>query len=214
MGVIQHVRLTPLILEAETYENRGHDHGAAAGGEDHHAAEHDEGWAPADGWQRTLSTFVTSAMSGAAFAAVLAGISLLTGVSLTRRNGIIWGLCGFIAVALAPAMGLPPELPGMPAGDLAARQLWWLGTIAATGSAIYLIATRRETWALASAIALIGLPHVIGAPAPVSHESAVPANLAASFAANSIAANAILWALIGSFLGLTINRFAREIDAS
>ena len=35
---------------------------------------------------------------------------------------------------------------------------------------------------------LIVLPHLIGAPAPVSHESAVPPGLAAAFAARSIAA--------------------------
>ena len=40
MGAIQHVRLTPLILEAETYEKAApsHDH-AAAGGTEQPAAE-------------------------------------------------------------------------------------------------------------------------------------------------------------------------------
>ena len=85
---------------------------------------------------------------------------------------------------------------------------------AGSAAALYLIASRRETWALALAIALIGLPHVIGAPDPVSHESAVPASLAAAFAANSIAANAIFWVLIGSFLGLAINRYAKDIYTS
>ena len=211
MGAIQHVRLTPLILEAEVYENRNHDHGATAGEAAPAVAESEEGWAPSDGGQRTLSTTVASAMSGAAFAAILVGISLLTGIPVTKENGVIWGLCGFLAATLAPAMGLPPELPGMPAGDLITRQIWWAGTIAATAAALYLIATRRETWAMALAIALIGLPHVIGAPDSVSHESAVPASLAAAFAANSIAANAIFWVLIGSFLGLTINRYAKDI---
>ena len=102
----------------------------------------------------------------------------------------------------------------MPAADLLARQVWWLGTIAATGAGLYLIAARRETWALALAIVLIGLPHLIGAPLPVTHESAVPPNLAASFAANSIAANAIFWSLIGMFLGLAINRYAKDITAT
>ena len=212
MGAIQHVRLTPLILEAETYENRGHDLGATAG--ETATTEHDESWAPADGWQRTLSTFATSAMAGAAFAAIMTGVSLLTGIPITRDNGVIWGLCGFLAITLAPAMGLPPELPGMPAADLMARQIWWTGTIAATAAALYLIATRRETWALALAIVVIGLPHIVGPPHPVSNESAVPANLAATFAANSIAASAIFWVLIGSFLGLTINRYAKDIYKS
>ncbi len=211
MGAIQHVRLTPLIIEAELYEKRGHDHGTKADEPAPASTSHREDWAPADGWQRTVSTTVASAMTGAAFAAILVGISLLTGIPVTRENGVIWGLCGFLAATLAPAMGLPPELPGMAAGDLITRQVWWAGTIAATAAALYLIVSRRETWALALAIALIGLPHVIGAPDPVSHESSVPASLAAAFSASSIAANAIFWVLIGSFLGLAINRYAKEI---
>ena len=98
----------------------------------------------------------------------------------------------------------------MPAGDLAGRQVWWLGTIAATGLGLYLIATRRETWALAAAVLVIGLPHMIGAPFPESHDSTVPATLAATFVANSIAANAIFWCLIGIFLGIAINRYAPD----
>ena len=104
MGVIQHVRLTPLILEAEVFETTGHTHGTdtatgeTAATEDH---DHGEGWAPADGWQRTLSTTVTAMMTGAAFALLLAGISLVAGIPLTRQNGVIWCLCGFLAVTLA-----------------------------------------------------------------------------------------------------------------
>ena len=153
-------------------------------------------------------------MTGAAFAAVLAGISLLSGLRITRENGMVWGLCGFLAATLAPAIGLPPELPGMPAADLLPRQVWWLGTIIATGAGIFLIATRQEAIALAAAVLLIGLPHVIGAPVAAHGESTVPPGLAASFVANSIAANAIFWLLIGQFLGLTLNRTAKDVYAT
>lgn len=216
MGAIQHVRLTPFILQAESFETAGataghtHDH-AEAGHEHDHG---DGGWAPADGWQRTLATTLTAAMTGAGFAAVLAAVSLISGLPITRQNGMVWGLCGFLAVTLAPAMGLPPELPGMPGGDLLARQVWWAGTVAATAAGIFLIATRGEAWALALAIVLIGLPHIIGAPLAAHTESAVPAGLAAAFAANAIAANAIFWVLIGQFLGLALNRTAKDIYAT
>jgi cobalt transporter subunit CbtA len=206
MGVIQHVRLTPLILTAEQFESQqpatAHDHG-----EDH---DHG-GWHPADGWQRSLVTTLTTVMSGAAFAAVLAGISLISGMAITRRNGMVWGLCGFLAVTLAPAVGLPPELPGMAAGDLTMRQVWWVATVALTAAGIYLIASRREAWAVAIALLLIILPHAVGAPPPVHAESAVPAELAARFAANAIAANAVFWLLIGQFLAIALSLAAREI---
>ena len=48
----------------------------------------------------------------------------------------------------------------------------------------------RQSWAIAVGIALIIAPHLIGAPQPPTHESGVPAGLAAEFAANSIAAPA------------------------
>jgi len=225
MGVIQHVRLTPLILEAEAFERAGdpashsHSHDApgtetdepAADGHDH---DHGEGWAPQDGWQRTLATTVTAAMTGAGFGAMLAGLSFLTGLQITRRNGIIWGLCGFLAVTLAPAAGLPPELPGMAAADLFARQVWWVATIAATAAGIYLIATQQRPWALVLAAVLILAPHVVGAPVAPHGEGIVPAELVARFVANSIAANAVFWCIIGLFMGLVLDRTAKDIYAT
>src|SRR5260221_6552212 len=117
----------------------GHDEGAA----------HD--WHPQEGLERTAWTTFSLAMAGAGYAVVLAGISLLTGIPITRGNGLTWGLCGFLAVTVATSAGLPPELPAMPSAELLPRQIWWVGTILATGAAIYLIATRRELWALAVA---------------------------------------------------------------
>lgn len=223
-GGVQHVQTTPLILAAEVYEIApAHDHAAAvtdpaASAETVPAAhehEHEEEeWAPADGWQRTLSTTVSSMITGAGFALLLAGISLLTGLPITPKNGLIWGICGFLAATVAPDAGLAPELPGMPTADLVLRQVWWAGTIIATGAAIFLIATRRELIWLAAAVVLIALPHIIGAPQPLSHETAVPAGLAASFAANTIAASAVLWSLIGLFLGLALQKFGKDAYAS
>lgn len=233
MGVIQHVRLTPLILEAEAFERAGdpasHSHGSTpeagstaaaqpeAGGHDHgdgHDHDHGEGWAPQDGWQRTLATTVTAAMTGAGFAAILAAVSLLSGLQITRRNGMIWGVCGFFAVTLAPAIGLPPELPGMAAADLFARQVWWVGTIAATAAGIYLLATQARPFALVLAAVLIVAPHVIGAPVAPHGEGIIPAELVARFVANSIAANAVFWCIIGLFLGLVLDRTAKDIYAT
>ncbi len=165
---------------------------------------------PADGWQRTLTTTAMTMMTGAGYAIILAGVSLLAGATINRRNGVVWGLCGFLAASLAPSAGLPPELPGMPAADVTARQIWWLFTIAATGAGLYLIALRRESWATIAAVVLIALPHIFGAPTAATHETSVPAGLAAAFASNAIAANAVMWAFIGLFLGLAMEKFVKE----
>ena len=221
-GAIQHVRLTPLILEAEKYENAGdghsHDHAAAtttttsesAPAPVAKAAPEEEAWAPADGAERTLYTFVASIVAAAGFAAVLAGVSLLTGIRITQRNGVLWGLAGFLAVHLATGASLPPELPGMPAGDLLARQVWWVGTIIATGLAIWLFTQRQEMWAKVAAVVLVALPHIVGAPMPPTHESGVPAVISAAFAANTLAAAALMWLAIGGFLGFAMDRFVKE----
>jgi cobalt transporter subunit CbtA len=219
-GAVQHVRLTPLILEAEKYENAGdghsHDHAAATTTTEQAPAPvtepgvEEDTWAPQDGAERTLYTFLASIVAGAGFAAILAGVSLLSGVRITPRNGLLWGLAGFLAVHLAPAAGLAPELPGMPAADLMARQVWWIGTIVATGIAIWLFTQRAEMWAKVFAVVLVALPHIIGAPEPPIHESGVPAGLSAEFAANTLAAAALLWLAIGGFLGLAMDRFVKE----
>jgi cobalt transporter subunit CbtA len=217
MSVIQHVRITPLILEAEKYENAGghqHSHETAAGETEiaqiTEPGAEEEAWAPTDGIERTLYTTLASVVAGAGFAALLAGISILLGMRITPANGVLWGICGFLCVHLAPAAGLAPELPGMPAADLMMRQVWWIGTIIATGAAIALFTLRTEPWAKVAAIALLLVPHVIGAPVPPTHESGVPAGLAAEFAANTLAAAFLFWCAIGGLLGLTLDRFVQE----
>ncbi len=208
MGVMQHVRLTPIILAAEKFEvsEAGHSHAEGTPANHHH---HEDAWAPADGWERTVFTFAASILTGVGFAAMLAGVAFMLGGTITKKNGWIWGLCGFLAVSLAPAAGLAPELPGMPTGELTLRQIWWVGTIAATAAALWLLAFTRQNWAIAAALALALMPHFIGAPLPASHESGVPAALAAHFAGSSLGANAIMWLMIGVLLG----RFLPEPDA-
>ena len=213
MGGIQHVRITPLILQAEVYEKEATaaaETTAATTSHDHEAEE----WAPADGWQRTLSTFVSTLIAGAGFALALAGISLLTGIAITPANGLIWGMCGFLAVTVATGTGLPPALPGMPEVDLIGRQVWWAGTIVATGIGLYLISIKRTLLPIVAAVVIIALPHLIGAPQPLTNETTVPAGLAAAFVSNTVAAAAVFWGLIGLFLGLALNRFAKEIYAT
>jgi cobalt transporter subunit CbtA len=211
VSLVQYLRVTPLIVAAEQYEGAvGHDHstsGDQAATHDHPAAEEDA-WAPRGGLERSLYTFAANLVAGVGFALMLAAVSLLTGLPLTLANGALWGLAGFAAFMLAPSAGLPPELPGMPAADLAARQLWWWGTVAATGLAIVLAVRIGRPWAWAAALVLVLLPHVIGAPQPDSHNADVPAGLANSFAANAIVAQAIFWLVLGVALGFLVPRLA------
>src|SRR5690606_6042804 len=125
-----------------------------------------------------------------------------TGVTVDARSGLMWGLGGFAAVALAPALGLPPELPGSAAADLVDRQVWWIGTALATGLGLWLIASRPQALLKAAGVVLLLAPHVIGAPQPHAYASQAPAELAGHFAATSLVCAAVFWALLGLGLGL------------
>jgi cobalt transporter subunit CbtA len=197
MSAIQHWRVTPLILQAESFEasfEAAHVHG-----DDEHA------WAPADGLERTGFTVLFNLLTGVGFALVAAAASLITRLPLNPQTGLMWGLAGFATFMLAPSAGLPPELPGMARGDLASSQAWWWLAVAATAAGIAMIALTRHLAWKAAAIGLIALPHLIGAP-QASGDSAVPAGLANAFAANAIAASAIFWIVLCVSLGFLLAR--------
>lgn len=208
---LQQWRVIPLILEAETYEGEGHSHGEAEAHvhEDgtEHVREAEEEWAPGDGWERTGYTALATVLAGIGFALTIGAVSALTGLAITPVNGLLWGLAGFAAFSLVPALGLPPELPGIAAADLAARQVWWWAAAIATGLAAYLIARFKNWPAIGAAAVLLLAPHVIGAPpAPEAH-SELPAHLAASFAANALGVALVFWLICGSLFGWVNKRF-------
>jgi len=212
MAALQQWRVVPLILEAEVYENAATEVPAASHEHDAATPAHDdeEAWAPSDGPERVVLTVAADILAAFGFAFVMAAASVLSGLNLTARNGVVWGLAGFAVFQLAPAFGLPPELPGMPAADLVARQVWWWGAALATATAIFGIA-KFQTWpAVAVGVVLIFLPHVIGAPRlEGDHSSAVPPHLATAFAANTLFVGAAFWLTLGPLYGYLVERFAR-----
>jgi cobalt transporter subunit CbtA len=216
MAGLQQWRVAPLILEAEVYEDAGAAAVAAAPAADHAAMaehEHEEDWKPANGFERIGLTVVADILAALGFGLVLAAASVLTGIEVTARNGVIWGLVGFAVFQLAPAFGLPPELPGMPAADLVTRQIWWWGCAIATATAIFGIAKFRNWPAVVVGLVLILLPHVIGAPPQPDEASSVPAHLATSFAASALGVGAAFWILLGPLYGYLFERFGRTATA-
>jgi cobalt transporter subunit CbtA len=221
MSAVQHWQVIPLILEAEEYETAEpavtaaeHSHEAEAAAHEHDAAAadhtHDEdAWAPQDGAERTFYTVLANLLNSIGFALLIGAVSVLAGIEITARNGIVWGLAGFAAFQLAPAFGLAPELPGMAAAELGTRQVWWWATALATGLAALGIAKFRSWPAVVIGAVLILLPHVIGAPPAPDEPSAVPAHLATAFAAKSLGTGAVFWLIAGPLLGWLNERFAR-----
>jgi cobalt transporter subunit CbtA len=243
MSVVQQWRVVPLIQQAEQYEGGGHSHddgnaaatttsgaaatgvaAAAAGGHDHgghdHGAgsgnDHDHGagvWSPSSDAERLRYTIIANVGAGVGFALLLAAVSLMLNVPVTPANGFLWGLAGFCVFMLAPSIGLPPELPGMPAADLHDRQLWWWATVAATAIGIVLLVLAKPVLAKLVGLAVILAPHLYGAPRIADTDSDVPAALATAFAANALATGVVFWLTLGVALGVIGARMIKEETA-
>ena len=186
--VFQYFFVVPRILAAERYEDHsGH----------HHEAE----WKPAEGLERNYYTAASTVLTGIGYAAVLVSIAALVGISITRGNGWVWGLAGFVTFVGAPALGLPPEPPGVPVADLGARQMWWVMTVAATGAGLLLVAKgwRRWPFTLAAGV-LVLLPHLVGAP-QAEGMAVVPAALIREFSVVTVLGNGLFWLVLGPVAG-------------
>ncbi|MET1076998.1 MAG: CbtA family protein [Pseudomonas sp.] len=198
LTLLQSLWVTPLILHAETFENsapaaeQAHSHEPGVAEHQHDS----EAWSPEDGWQRVLSTSGANLVVAVGFALMLAGLYSLRAPGRVR-DGLLWGLAGFATFSLAPSLGLPPELPGTAAADLALRQYWWIGTASATAVGLALFAFARP-WALRIAgLLLLAVPHLIGAPQPEVHESLAPAALGQQFILASLVTNGLFWLALG-----------------
>ncbi len=218
LAAVQHFTVVPMLLEAETYETgmveSGHDQQAAAGsGEEHHTGE---AWAPEDGLERGFFTFVNTMIIGIGFALILvAGYAIRTMVSESGMSralvnwkwGILWGLGGFAAFHLAPAVGLPPELPGAGGGEstLGARQMWWWFAVVSTGGGLlaFAFAPGFTRWL---GLALIALPHLFGAPDTAQHAGLAPPELASAFVVTSLVTNAVFWVVLGALTAFLYGR--------
>lgn len=213
----------PLILEAEAYENAGAPaelvaaaeattHTLEAGTAEH---EHDaEAWAPADGWERNLYTLGSDVVAGVGFAFLLTAAIVFFGKGADWRRGLLWGLAGFASFSLAPALGLPPELPGTKAAFLSDRQLWWIGTAIATAGGLFAAAWLRNVYGYALAVVLIALPHVIGAPQPEHPGGLAPEELEHKFVLVAIATSLVFWLVLGVLTGAFFKRYANEAGAA
>jgi predicted cobalt transporter CbtA len=59
-------------------------------------------------------------------------------------------------------------------------------------------------------VALLIMPHLIGAPVPPSHEVSYPGALAGEFVVASLVVSALLWTLSGAASGWLLQRLSRS----
>jgi cobalt transporter subunit CbtA len=205
------------ILLGEEYESGTavHFHGVTAGGHDHGTADgqdaaahdhaHDHGDAgEASALQRNGMTVLFYALLYAAYALILVagfGVARQFGKRVTARDGLLWGIAGFVAIQLAPALGLAPELPGTAGPDLTDRQLWWAATAICTATGLAMIGYGRKPIWVGLAVVLLALPHVISAPELDGFTGVAPPEVASAFAARSLGVGLAAWSLMGWIAG-------------
>lgn len=232
VSAVQHWQVIPIIAAAEVLESAAvphsteHDeHALTATHEGEH--KHDElAWAPEDGAERHLWTAIANVMTAIGFGLILvsaiAAWEHLRGRPLaSARTGLLWGAAGFACVFVAPALGLPPEIPGAAAAPLDARQGWWLLAAASTAAGLALLAfvPGRARWL---GLVLLALPFVVGAPhLDVGAYSGYSADaersmetLAGRFVIATAISSAIEWLALGGLAGWAVARWVRPALAT
>lgn len=210
-ALLQFWLVTPLIIEGEEYETGAKSHFAGVlivEDEPAEVSEHEM----EDEQEPTLSeTLTRHSMTVGVNVVVFTGFALIlvagfatastTGHVINAKSGIIWGLAGFVAVQLAPAAGLFPELPGTPAEDVYLRQMWWITTVVASIVGLALIAFGNKAYLMILGAVFLATPHIIGAPHLSFYGGVAPPELAALFVSRSLFVACATWAILGGVAG-------------
>ncbi|TMV13036.1 CbtA family protein [Arenibacterium halophilum] len=197
-ALLQLVFVQPVLLHAELYEGGELVH---FGAESTVSAHPD---LPGFDALRDGLSIVFTMLVYAGYAMVLVALMALAqtrGARIDGRIGLIWGLAAFVAVHLAPGFTLAPEVPGVAAADVYARQIWWFATVAAAGIAMWLIGFGHSWVAWGVAVVLLLAPHVIGAPEPDVFTGPVPTEIGALFAARALGVGLAAWVILGGLAG-------------
>lgn len=197
VALLQLFFVQPVLLHAELYETGALVH---FGGDP--VSAHPELPGLFDEPMRNLLSVLFTMLTYTGYALVLVALMSQAerqGHVVTARHGIIWGIAGFVAFHFAPGFTLAPEVPGVAAADVGARQIWWVATVATAGIAMWLIAFGGNLVSYVVAALLLIAPHVIGAPEPDTFTGPVPTEIGALFAARAFGIGMAAWVLLGAF---------------
>ncbi len=228
LSSLQIASLNPIIFAAEAYELDAGEAAADKGSDGHSDHSHDHGedaWAPADGLERTAYTFLANILVSTGFAAMMLALMNLYWLarkrSISWSQGSLWGLAGFVVMFLAPALGLPPEIPGLTAAPLEYRQIWWLLTAlsVAIGLGIFAFSAVRIK---ALGLLFLVIPYVVGAPHvdgpmfrhPDPNAAQALVYLHQQFVVISGITNLVFWLVLGLSCRFAFNRWLRYLPLS
>ncbi|HKS85621.1 MAG TPA: CbtA family protein [Pseudolabrys sp.] len=208
--IVQQIGTVPLILKAEGYERAADaTQPRSAAGEHVNHERHDEAaWQPQEGLERTIYTAGANILTAIGFSLLLAGFYALRQSPITWREGVVWGFAGFAVFTVAPGLGLPPELPGVPAAPLGERQIWWTAAALSTAVGLGLFAFRRSIVTAVAGLCLLVAPHLIGAPRLAEIHTNVPEALSHQFVVAVTLTSLLFWILLGGLTSIAYRRFS------
>lgn len=202
-ALLQLVFVQPVLLHAELYEGGDLVHFGSASTVS--AIQDLGGIDPLrDGLSIVFTMLIYSAYAMVLVA--LMSVAEERGAAINARTGFVWGLAGFVAMHLAPGFSLAPEVPGVAAADVGARQIWWFATVGMAAIAMGLIGFGKNWVAWIGAAALLMAPHLYGAPEPDVFTGPVPTEIGALFAARALGVGMAAWALLGACSGYVWSR--------
>ncbi len=219
----QSYKVIPLIFQAETYENNAPAETMAADQATGQSPAHDESetsghshdqraeWGLQTDFQRLALTFLTNVLTGVGFGFLLTAAIVFAGFGISWATGMLWGIGGFLAFSFFPSIGLPPEMPGMVAADIAERQIWWVAAVVCTLIGLGLLTFGKGAVFKVLGVVIIASPHIFGAPHVNLSEmsSSVPAELAAQYVMATLATTGLFWLVLGASVGGLLHRFGK-----
>ena len=200
---IQQIEVVPLILEAESYEvgdQASHSHHNSENNEHAHEKHNNH-----TEWLRLGYTALANILLAVGFAlllVVLANILVASKHIFVWHTGIMMGFSGFLIFHLAPAIGLPPKLPGSDAAAVEWRQAWWIFTVVATAAGLALLLLQKKLYFRLISIIFVLIPHILGAPEVQDDSSLLPVELEKRFVIVSLITNLCFWLVLGVLVGL------------
>ena len=194
--VMQMLLVTPLLMEAELFET-GESMHFITDGSPESPIKHVDIW---EDPYRHLMTLCFNLVTFTGFGFILVAAMAFfqkRGFTLSKAEGIVAGVSGFIVFQLAPSVGLPPELPGTIGVTVGLKQTWWIITILSTTVGILLLFLDKHKVVSGAGIIFITIPHLIGHPKLETYFGVAPPELAAEFASRALAVSLIAWIILG-----------------
>src|SRR4030095_4666461 len=121
ISIAQFFGTVPLIQQSEVYERKAaagtppaaHNHALPANDQDK-THSHENEWEPEEGFQRNAFTVGANILTAIGFALLLTGVYAIRGRHVTWREGLLWGLAGFVVFTAGPRPGRAPPLAWQP----------------------------------------------------------------------------------------------------